>query len=350
MTERKILHVDLDAFFASVEQLDNPSFKGKPIIVGGSSKRGVVATCSYEARKFGVHSAMSGFMAKKLCPNGIFIRPRMDRYVQISKEVFKILYEVTENIERISIDEAYLDVTNSDHSPYKIASWIKTTVKKRVGITISVGISYNKFLAKLASDWKKPDGIFEIRPRDIPNILKPLNVIKVHGLGKKTADRLNSFGLFTINDLLQCDRQTLSCLLGEMRSGEIYDRIRGIDNRPLRIKTSRKSYGREITFAEDIRSKPIIKEILLQYLFELAFKLVKTNRTAKTVTIKIKFEDFSQITRSHSLLAHTNNLQTFEEAMILLVDNLTIDKKIRLVGITLSNIVEHKNYQLSMFD
>jgi DNA polymerase-4 len=138
--------------------------------------------------------------------------------------------------------------------------------------------------------------------------------------------------------------------LGEIRSGEIYDRVRGIDNRPLRIKTVRKSYGREVTFAEDIRSKPVIKEILLQYLFELAFKLVKTNKSAKTVTIKIKFEDFSQITRSHSLLAHTNNLQTFEEAMILLVDNLTIDKKIRLAGITLSNIVEHKNYQLSMFD
>jgi DNA polymerase-4 len=350
MIDRKILHVDLDAFFASVEQLDNPSFKGKPIIVGGSSKRGVVATCSYEARKFGVHSAMSGFMAKKLCPAGIFVKPRMDRYIEISKEVFKILHEVTGQIERVSIDEAYLDVTDSNRSPYKIASWIKTSVKKRIGITISVGISYNKFLSKLASDWNKPDGIFEIRPCDVPNILKPLSIIKVHGLGRKTAERLNSIGIFTINDLLQCDRQTLSCLLGEIRSGEIYDRVRGIDNRPLRIKTVRKSYGREVTFAEDIRSKPVIKEILLQYLFELAFKLVKTNKSAKTVTIKIKFEDFSQITRSHSLLAHTNNLQTFEEAMILLVDNLTIDKKIRLAGITLSNIVEHKNYQLSMFD
>ncbi|MDP3386847.1 MAG: DNA polymerase IV [Eubacteriales bacterium] len=337
--DRKILHVDLDAFFASVEQLDNPSFKGKPIIVGGSSKRGVVATCSYEARKFGVHSAMSGFMAKKLCPNGIFLKPRMDRYAQISKEVFRILYEVTDHIERISVDEAYLDVTDSDRSPYKIASWIKTTVKNRIGITISVGISYNKFLAKLASDWNKPDGIFEIRPSDVPNILKPLSIIKVHGLGKKTADRLNSIGIFTVSDLLQCDRKTLSYFLGELRSNEIYNRIRGIDNRSLKIKTTRKSYGRETTFEEDIRSKPVIKEVLLQYLFELAFKLVKTNKSAKTVTIKIKFEDFSQITRSHSLLAYTNNLQTFEEAMVLLVDNLIIDKKIRLVGISLSNIV-----------
>ncbi|MBV1758664.1 MAG: DNA polymerase IV, partial [Dethiosulfatibacter sp.] len=293
---------------------------------------------------------MSGFMAKKLCPNGIFVKPRMDRYLQISKEVFKILYEVTEYIERISIDEAYLDVTHSDRSPYKIACWIKATVKKRVGITISVGISYNKFLAKLASDWNKPDGIFEIRPRDVPNILRPLNIIKVHGLGKKTATRLNNIGIFTINDLLQCDRQTLSCFLGELRSYEIYDRIRGIDNRSLKTKVSRKSYGRETTFNEDIRSKPVIKEVLLQYLFELAFKLVKANKSAKTVTIKIKFEDFSQITRSHSLLSYTNNLQTFEEAMTHLVDNLTIDQKIRLVGISLSNIVDHKNYQLSMFD
>ncbi|HBH13665.1 MAG: hypothetical protein XD91_0080 [Clostridiales bacterium 38_11] len=350
MAERKILHVDLDAFFASVEQLDDPSFKGKPIIVGSSSKRGVVATCSYEARKYGVHSAMSGLIAKKLCPNGIFVKPRMDRYVEISKEVFRILHEVTEHIERVSIDEAYLDVTYSDRSPCIIASWINASVKKRIGITISVGISYNKFLAKLASDWNKPDGIFEILPNDVPNILKPLNITKVHGLGKKTAVRLNSIGIFTISDLLQCDRQTLSYFLGKLRSDEIYNRIRGIDNRPLNLKTSRKSYGRETTFEEDIRSKPIIKEVLLQYLFELAFKLVKTNKSAKTVTIKIKFEDFSQITRSHSLLSYTNNLQILEEAMIHLVDNLTINKKIRLVGISLSNIVDHKNYQLSMFD
>lgn len=350
MTERKILHVDLDAFFASVEQLDNPSFKGKPVIVGGTTKRGVVATCSYEARRFGIHSAMSGFMAKKLCPKGIFLKPRMEKYMQISKEVFKILSEVTDQIQRISIDEAYLDVTGLDLSPYKIAVWIKKTVKNRVGITISVGISYNKFLAKLASDWNKPDGIFEIRHGDVPHILKPLSIIKVYGLGKKSAIKLNSIGIFTIGDLLQCDRQTLSYFFGESRADEIYNRARGIDHSPVRVKVARKSYGRETTFEEDIRSKAIIKEILLQYLFELAFKLVKTNKSAKTVSIKIKFEDFSQITRSHSLLSHTNNLQIFEEAMTLLVDNLTIDKKIRLVGVSLSNIVDHDNYQLSMFD
>ncbi|MCD6436216.1 MAG: DNA polymerase IV, partial [Clostridiales bacterium] len=195
---RKIIHVDMDAFFASVEQLDFPELRGKPVIVGGTSSRGVVATCSYEAREFGVHSAMPNFQAKKLCPKGIYVHGRHQRYEEISREIFSLLTEITDEIIKVSIDEAYLDVTNLYLSPEYIAKYIKKKIKKETGLNISVGISYNMFLAKIASDWDKPDGLFIIRKEDMPDILKPLSIIKIHGLGKKSAGKLNNIGIYTI--------------------------------------------------------------------------------------------------------------------------------------------------------
>jgi DNA polymerase-4 len=350
MEKRKILHVDLDAFFASVEQLDNPDLRGKAVIVGGSSDRGVVATCSYEARRYGVHSAMSSIMAKKICPNCVFVKGRMNRYIEISKEVFDILTEITENIQKVSIDEAYLDITDKEKSPYETARWIKEQIKERIGITISIGISYNKFLAKLASDWNKPDGIFEIHEKDVPDILKPLSILKVHGLGKKTAKKLNNIGIYKIEDLLQYNKEYLSYFLGKSRAEEVYNRIRGIDERPVKTTNPRKSYGRETTFKADTNDINIIKDILSQYLFEISFKLVKEKKTAKTVTVKIKYEDFEQITRSHSLPSHTSNMHLFEEALDLIIYNLSLEKKVRLAGISLSNIATNDSYQLSLFD
>jgi len=201
MMKRKILHVDMDAFFAAVEQLDHPELRGKAVIVGSSSERGVVATCSYEARVFGIHSAMSGPVAKRLCPHAIFVRGNHARYSQVSKEVFTIIEGLANTIEKVSIDEAYIDITDLYQSPLYVAKAIKQAVYEATGLTISVGISYNKFLAKLASDWNKPDGLFEIKEEDLVALLDDLPIIKVHGLGKKSVARLNRIGIFTIKDL-----------------------------------------------------------------------------------------------------------------------------------------------------
>ena len=199
--KRKIIHVDMDAFFASIEQQDNPEYRGKPVIVGGLSGRGVVSTCSYEARKYGIHSAMPMYMAKKLCPQGIFLPVRRKRYEEVSEQIFKILYDITPFVEPVSIDEAYLDVTHVDKNPEDIALEIKKKIKGETGLTVSVGISYNKFLAKLASDWNKPDGLMVITKDMVPEILKPLPVTKVHGIGEKSAEKLKSIGIETVEDL-----------------------------------------------------------------------------------------------------------------------------------------------------
>lgn len=350
MKNKRILHVDLDAFFASVEQLDYPTLRGKPVIVGGSSDRGVVSTCSYEARKFGVHSAMSVLQAKKLCPKGVFVKGRMERYIEISKEVFSILETITTQIERVSIDEAYLDITEVKKPSYNIAIWIKNTVYEKIGITISIGISYNKFLAKLASDWNKPNGIFEIKKKDVPDILKPLPIGKIHGLGKKTSKKLNNIGIYTIADLMQYNEEYFAYFFGKARSREIYERIRGIDQRPVKSDGKRKSISRETTFMKNIDDRQYIKETLLNFLFEINFKLVKEEKTARTLTIKIKYEDFKQITKSHSLSAGTNNKNIFEDSLENLYSTLEFKKKVRLAGISLSNLEDNKTYQLSLFD
>lgn len=226
---RIILHVDMDAFFASVEQLDNPQLKGKPVIVGGLSERGVVSTCSYEARKFGVKSAMPIFMAQRLCPKGHFVRVRYYRYKEISNKIFAIFREVTQLVEPLSIDEAYLDVTNSKFaSGMAAAIYIKNRVLKEIGLTLSIGISYNKFLAKLASYWNKPNGIKVIDNDMIPEILLPLSISKIHGLGKKSVQRLNNMGIYIIDDLYPLNKEFFLEYLGK-NGLDIYERIRGID-------------------------------------------------------------------------------------------------------------------------
>lgn len=347
---RKIIHVDIDAFFASVEQLDNPKLKGKPVIVGGIGERGVVATASYEARKYGVHSAMSTQIARKLCPNGIFLKGRHDRYKEASMEVFEVLREITNKIQKISIDEAYLDVSSLACSPKEIGIRIKKAVKKKTGLDISVGISYNKFLAKLASDWDKPDGLFEIKKDDIPQLLEPLSILKVHGLGKKTAARLNRIGIFTIEDLLKYSLPSLEPILGQLWAREIYDRIRGIDDRPVITTRERKSYGRETTFTKDIKDKEFIKKVLNVFAREIVDDLKSNHKAIRTVTIKIKFEDFHQITRSHSLEYHTDDIHIIKKTLKMILDNIELEKKIRLAGISLSNICDYDNVQLNIFD
>lgn len=348
--KRKILHVDMDAFFASVEQVDHPELKGKPVIVGGNSERGVVATCSYEARVYGVHSAMSSQLAKKLCPHAIFVRGNHGRYSQVSKQIFNIIEGMANVIEKVSIDEAYIDVTDLYQSPRYIAMAIKKAVFEETGLTVSVGISYNKFLAKLASDWEKPDGIFEIKEEDVSRLLDDLPVIKVHGLGKKSVERLNRIGIFTIRDLKKYSVESLSGILGEQWAKEIYNRVRGIDDRPVGSVTDRKSIGKETTFHEDTDDREFLYKILDDYLEEDVAILKRKHLLAKTVTIKVKYEDFDTITRSHSMETYTDDISLMRETMQLIYEKIVFVKKVRLIGVTLGNVIEADAVQMTLFD
>lgn len=348
--KRKILHVDMDAFFASVEQVDHPELKGKPIIVGGSSERGVVATCSYEARVFGVHSAMSSQVAKRLCPHAIFIRGNHHRYSEVSHQIFEIIESMTTTVEKVSIDEAYLDVSDLYQSPHYIAKKIKSAVYEATGLTVSVGISYNKFLAKLASDWQKPDGLFEIKEEDVETLLDGLPIIKVHGLGKKSVARLNRIGIYTVKDLKKYSVEDLSNFLGEQWAEEIYKRIRGIDPRPVGHVGSRKSFGRETTLKVDTTDRDYLEGLLFEFLDEVVAQLKKKERLARTVTIKVKYEDFESITRSHSMETYTDDKSRLAETMQLVFSKMALKRKVRLIGVSLSNVIEGDAVQMSLFD
>lgn len=351
---RTILHFDIDAFFASVEQNDHPEYKGKPLIVGGRTNRGVVATCSYEARKYGVHSAMSIVTARKLCPDGIYVSGHMSRYSEISKAIFGYIRGRFDCVQQVSIDEAYIDVTQEitegKESPIKIAQQIKKDVYDQTGLTISVGISYNKFLAKLASDWNKPNGIFVIRPEDVPDLLLPLPIIKIHGLGKKSCERLNRIGIFNIEDLYKYPKELLYSILGESWAAEIIDRIHGIDNRSVHEGHERKSYGRETTFKADIFDREEIYQTLERYFDQICGQLQTKNLLARTVTVKIKYHDFEQFTKSYSLHVATDDLSTLKRAFERLFYSIELEKPVRLAGVTLSNIEDGENKQYSFLE
>lgn len=347
--DRLILHVDMDAFFASVEQLDNKELRGKPVIVGGVSERGVVSTCSYEARKYGIHSAMPVFIARKLCPQGIYLRTRMFRYKQVSEQVFNILKDVTEIIEPLSIDEAYLDITNSRFkSGIEAANYIKSRVLREVGLTISIGISYNKFLAKLASDWNKPNGIKIITRDMIPEILLPFPVSKIYGLGKKSVEKLNNMGIFTVKDLYEMPKEFYVEYLGKYGL-EIYDRIRGIDNREVEVQRDRKSYGRERTLKIDTKEKEDLLEYLYDFSKEISNQLIRQNLEGKTITVKYKTEDFQSHTRSKTLNFYTNNFQDIYNVCEEILNNEEISESIRLIGVTVSSFKENTVQQLTLF-
>ena len=344
---RIILHVDMDAFFASVEQLDNPQLRGKPVIVGGVSERGVVSTCSYEARKFGVKSAMPVFMAQRLCPKGHFVRVRYHRYKEISNKIFAIFREVTQLVEPLSIDEAYLDVTNSRFlSGMEAAIYIKSRVLKEIGLTLSIGISYNKFLAKLASDWNKPNGIKVIDKDMIPKILLPLSISKIHGLGKKSVQRLNNMGIYIIKDLYPLNKEFFLEYLG--KSGlDIYERIRGSDKRIVEV--DRKSYGRETTLKFDTDEIEELEPYIQEFCKELAATLVRQNIYIKTITVKYKTIVFENHTRSRTLNTYTNNYQIIYKTAMDILHEEKLENRIRLIGVTLSSIREEDVQQLTLF-
>lgn len=347
--ERIILHVDMDAFFASVEQLDNKALRGKPVIVGGVSERGVVSTCSYEARKYGVHSAMPVFIARKLCPHGIFVRTRFYRYKEISNKVFNILRDVTSIIEPLSIDEAYLDITDSKFkSGLEAAKYIKYRVLKEVGLTISVGISYNKFLAKLASDWNKPNGIMIIDKEMMPNLLMPFPISKIYGLGKKSVEKLNNMGIFIVKDLYEMPKEFYIEYLGKYGL-EIYDRIRGIDNREVVSIRDRKSFGKETTLKADTNDKEELLSYLKEFSKEISNYLINKNIYGKTITVKYKTESFVNHTRSKTLNYYTNDFNEIYSTCEEIIENENIKENIRLIGVTISSFKENTIEQLSLF-
>jgi DNA polymerase-4 len=348
--ERTILHFDIDAFFASVEMLDNPSLVGKPVIVGGLSKRGVVSTASYEARKYGIHSAMSMQTARRLCPHGIFLNGHFDRYKYYSDRVFQIMSDITSLYEKVSIDEAYLDLTGMDEDPHLIARAFKQRVLSETGLTISIGLSYNKFLAKLASDWKKPNGFFEIRPEDAYAFLAALPIIKVHGLGKKSVERLNNVGIYTVSELQKMPLEYLGYFLGHSWAKEIYERIRGIDERPIITHHERKSYGKETTFLVDVTEPEQLKVVSEKYAQKLLHELGEKDLSPRTMTLKAKYSDFQQITRSHTFEHPVVQYEDISETLQILLCQLDIARPVRLIGISFSNLVPRDAVQLSLFD
>lgn len=352
---RKIIHIDMDAFFASVEQLDNPELRGKPVAVGGSGERHVVSAASYEARKFGVHSAMPSVTAKRLCPDLIFVKHRFERYTEISEKVFEIFREYTDLVEPLSIDEAFLDVTNDKKgicSATLIAKEIKNEIKKRTGLTASAGISFNKFLAKIASDIKKPDGIFLITPDDAEQFINTLPVEKFFGIGKVTAERMHRLGIHNGADLKKHDQLSLIRNFG--KAGKFfYDIVRGIDERPVEPESERKSIGTELTYEKDLTTRFEIIAELYKVEKELMERIEHAGITGRTITVKIKFSDFRQITRSRTLPFYIRDFSTLHKEVTEIRKSLSLEgSKIRLMGVSISNLEtdDTSDRQLYLFD
>jgi len=337
---RKIIHVDMDAFYASVEQMDNPELKGKPIAVGGSEKRGVVSAASYEARKYGVRSAMSGVQAKRNCPNLIFVRPHFDRYNEISKQIRKIFYDYTDKVEPLSLDEAYLDVTENkkgNPSATLIAKEIRGRILKEVGLTASAGISINKFIAKVASDYNKPNGQKTVCPEEALGFLEQLDIRKFYGVGKVTAEKMYQLGIFTGKDLKSKSLEYLDQHFG--KSGRFYYHVvRGIHNSEVKSERVRKSLAAERTFNENLSSEIFMLEKLDHIAKEVAKRLNKSKVSGKTVTLKIKYSDFTLQTRSKTLPYYINNKNLILETAKDLLYQEKLNNSVRLLGISLSNL------------
>ncbi|WP_325532385.1 DNA polymerase IV [Chitinophaga sp.] len=360
---RKIIHIDMDAFYASVEQRDNPLYRGKAIAVGGSpeGRGGVVATASYEARKFGVRSAMPSKRAQQLCPELIFVRPRFDVYKEASRHIREIFARYTDLVEPLSLDEAYLDVTTDKQgigSAIEIAKLIKEAIRSELQLTASAGVSINKFVAKIASDLNKPDGLTFIGPSAIAAFMEQLPVEKFYGVGKVTADKMKKMGLYTGADLKKLSEQELKNYFG--KTGTFYYQIvRGIDDREVQPHRETKSLGAEDTFPYDLTVVDDMHEELEKIARTVHTRLQRYNLKGRTITLKIKYSDFRQITRNQSFPHPVGDIETIlRTAKQLLAATGPEDKKIRLLGITLSNFgdtVLHTDKpnnpgQLSLFD
>ncbi len=341
MPERKIIHVDMDAFFASVEQRDCPELRGKPVAVAHDEPRGVVSTASYEARRYGVHSAMPVVSAKRMCRQLVLVPPHFDKYKAVSAQVHAIFHDYTDLIEPISIDEAFLDVTeNKRNMPLAvdIAKEIRQRIREELHLTASAGVSYNKFLAKIASDYRKPDGLTVIHPDRAQEFIRSLRIEQFWGVGAKTAEKMHFMGIFTGRDLLECSQKHLQEVFGKAGT-TYYNFARGIDLRPVESEYVRKSVGCEQTFAEDISTRAAVTIELYHTVLELVRRIKKDNFEGRTLTLKVKYADFTQITRS---ITQRSILTTKDEILPLakrLVKSAAFSAAhpIRLLGLSVSN-------------
>lgn len=335
----------MDAFYASVEQRDFPELRGKPVGVGGDGRRGVLTTASYEARKDGVHSAMPGFKAKQLCPDLIFVPPRFDAYAEVSRQIRGIFSQYSDLIEPLSFDEAYLDVTeNKKNEPVAtaLAKQIKEDIFSETQLTCSAGISYCKFLAKIASDIKKPNGLFVIKPHQAERFLESLPIRKFHGVGKVTAEKMEKLGIRTGADLKKMSKTELTNHFGKVGSF-YYDIVRGIDERPVNPTRERKSLAVERTLSEDLAGFEEISEVLEDIIDKFYERLVKADSFGRTITLKLKTHDFKIITRSRSMNSRITNKEEISDlAFELLKENMDAFSKIRLIGLSASNFEVEK--------
>ncbi len=352
--QRHIIHLDMDAFFAAVEQLDRPELRGKPVLVGGDPKgRGVVSTASYEARPYGCHSAMPMARAVKLCPQAVVVRPRMERYAEVSKQVLDVLERFTPLVEPLSIDEAFLDVTGSIRllgPPEQIARELRRSIVEETCLTASVGVAPNKFLAKLASDLEKPDGLVLVDPDRVQEFLDPLPISRLWGVGKMTLPKLEALGVHTFADLRRLPEDRLRCRFGE--AGEhFYRLVRGIDDREVVPDREAKSISHEVTFPVDIEDHEHLRAVLLDQTEHVTRRLRRHERLCRTVTLKVRTDDFKTITRSTTLGESTDHTETIWEAAGTLFETWQRrhTRPVRLIGMGVSQLSGRQGEQLTLF-
>lgn len=342
LLKRKIIHFDMDCFYAAVEVRDDPSLKGKPVIVGGSpNSRGVVCTASYEARKYGVHSAMACAQAKRLCPEGIFLKPDFSRYQAASQHIREIFKRFTKTIEPLSLDEAYLDVTENPQELYavQIAKQIQSAIAEEVGLSGSAGVAPNKLIAKIASDYRKPQGLTVVPPQRATDFMQLMSLRKISGIGPASEKKLATLGLHTCEDVWMHPLETLTAQLGRRMGTWLYWRTRGIDERPVQVSRIRKSLGKEDTFSQDTNDLAVLQTKLENLAKQVSERLARQQLQGYTVTLKVKYANFQQITRSTTL---PNPIHTptdiLHASLALLQKTEATQRKVRLVGITLSKL------------
>ena len=347
-TSRKIIHIDMDAFFAAVEIRDNPKLQGRPVIIGHDPRlnggRGVVSTCSYEARKFGVHSAMSTKEAYERCPQAVFISGNYEKYQEVGRQIREIFKRYTDKIEPMSIDEAYLDVTENKlglKSAVKVAKLIQHDIWNELRLTASAGVSYNKFLAKIASDYEKPHGLTVILPEEAQQFLAPLDIAKFHGVGKKTVEKLHQMGIFTGADLLEIPEMVLIDKFGRF-GFDLFRKARGISNSPVKSNRIRKSIGKERTYAKHLYREEDIKKELALLAQKVAQSLEKHQKSGRTVVLKVRYEDFKTLTKRRSLPQVVKEAEQIERIAHEIFDSLEEQSRrgIRLLGVTVTSFDE----------
>ena len=348
-----ILHIDMDAFYASVEIRDNPKLRGLPVVVGGSPKgRGVISAASYEARKFGIHSAMPSSQALRLCPKVVFVKTRMEHYARISKQIREIFFRFTSLVEPLALDEAFLDVAGSERlfgDGPTIARAIKDAIRSELGLTASGGVAPNKFLAKLASDLEKPDGLVVVPPDDIEGFLDPLSIERVWGVGKQTLKKFHRLNVKTIKDLRGLDRNTMTQFFG-INSEHFWRLSRGLDTRPVVPDRIAKSVSHETTFSRDIMDPEPLRAWLLELTQQVGRRMRRHEIRGRTVQIKVRFSDFRTITRSLSLGEPSSSSNELEAAVEELFSRVEITDGIRLVGMGVSNLTSAETKQQMLFD